>query len=193
MVMFNNGNEDADLEIELSGNAEFDRLEHMIYANEGGPTIHMSISENVRIKAMLFEIMGDGVLDYPVLTVSGGYFTVDPRIWLNEADGDENVVQILSEPEQYADQDDWKADSDTYTWRVVPLPAYIIGDADGNGEVTILDATLIQRKLADFTVSSFNIDAACITGKDLSIIDATAIQRWLAGYSDPYHIGQTAV
>jgi len=69
--------------------------------------------------------------------------------------------------------------------------AYIIGDADNNGEVDILDATCIQRYLASYTVRSFNIDAASITGETVSIIDATVIQRYLAGYSDPHHIGET--
>ena len=194
MVMFNNGNEEAELEIELSGDARFERLEHMIYADSDASRIHMTISDNVRIKAMLFEIMGDGVLDYPVLTVSGGYFSVDPRTWLAEADGDENVVQITYVPEQYEDQTDWAADSDTYTWRVKSASSsYIIGDADNDGSITILDATVIQRYLVGFTVNSFNYDAACVTGDELTILDATAIQRFLAGFTDTHHIGETAV
>ncbi|MBQ6267623.1 MAG: InlB B-repeat-containing protein [Clostridia bacterium] len=137
IVMFNNGNEDANLEIDLSGDAEFDRLEHMIYANEGGdaefdrlehmiyaneggPAIHMTISDNVRVGAMLFEIMGDGVVNDTVLTVNGGYFTVDPTTWLDTAGAGENAVQILGAPEQYVDQTDWAADSAVYTWRVKP-------------------------------------------------------------------------
>ena len=116
--MFNNGNDEADLEVNLSGNAEFDRLEHMIYTGEESSRIHMTISDDVRVGAMMFEIMGNGTLTYPVLTVNGGYFTVDPRTWLDEVNGDTNVVQILAEPEQYSGQTDWAADSETYTRRV---------------------------------------------------------------------------
>ena len=36
---------------------------------------------------------------------------------------------------------------------------YILGDADGDGEVTILDATTIQRHLASLPTDSFNTDA----------------------------------
>jgi hypothetical protein len=66
----------------------------------------------------------------------------------------------------------------------------ILGDADGDGEVTILDATAIQRKLVDFTVNNFNEDAARITDMELNILDATVIQRYLAGFSSAYSIGK---
>ena len=68
--------------------------------------------------------------------------------------------------------------------------SYIIGDADGNGVVNILDATAIQRVLADYTVNRFNLTAANITGGGLNIIDATTIQRYLADYDVPYEIGK---
>lgn len=118
LVMFNNGNDEASLEIDLSGDAEFDRLEHMIYSDPDSSEIHMTISDNVRIGTMVFDIMGDYVVNYPVLTVNGGYFTVDPRTWLDTEGAGENAVQILATPEQYSGQADWAADSDTYTWRV---------------------------------------------------------------------------
>ncbi len=66
----------------------------------------------------------------------------------------------------------------------------LLGDADGDGEVTILDATAIQRKLAAFTVESFNEEAASITNMKLNILDATVIQRYLAGFSSAYSIGK---
>ena len=67
----------------------------------------------------------------------------------------------------------------------------IRGDADGDGSVTILDATMIQRKLADLPVLSFNEYAADVDGNGLDIIDATKIQRKLAGLFDPCNIGET--
>ena len=65
-----------------------------------------------------------------------------------------------------------------------------LGDADGDGEVTILDATAIQRKLANYTVNSFNEVAASITDMKLNILDATVIQRYLVGFTTPYAIGK---
>lgn len=57
------------------------------------------------------------------------------------------------------------------------------GDADGDGDVTILDATRIQRHLAslDPPIAEENMKAAKVSGEEiLSVIDATLIQRKLA-------------
>lgn len=61
---------------------------------------------------------------------------------------------------------------------------YILGDADGDGFITILDATAIQRHIAELSVSSFDSDAADVD-KDhsVTIMDATAIQRHIAELS----------
>ena len=62
-------------------------------------------------------------------------------------------------------------------------PPFIYGDANGNGEVDILDATAIQRHLVGLdTLSAEGLRAAMVTGAaELNILDATAIQRKLAG------------
>ena len=67
---------------------------------------------------------------------------------------------------------------------------YISGDTDGDGEVTVIDATLIQRKLADLPVSTFRSEAADVSGDGLDITDATMIQRYLADYDVPFSIGK---
>ena len=72
--------------------------------------------------------------------------------------------------------------------------AVILGDADGDGVVTIVDATAIQRHLADIEVASYFEAAADVDGDGIvTIIDATGIQRWLAGFSGPEDIGKTVV
>lgn len=76
----------------------------------------------------------------------------------------------------------------------VPAPDenYMLGDADGDGKVTILDATRIQRKLAGIPLTfGFNETVADVDrdGK-VTIIDATCIQRWLASLSAPDGIGK---
>lgn len=69
--------------------------------------------------------------------------------------------------------------------------SYILGDADGSGDVTILDATTIQRKLADMTVDKYIEIAANIDGDEaVTIFDATFIQRWLVSLSAPEGIGE---
>ena len=58
----------------------------------------------------------------------------------------------------------------------------ILGDTDGDGEVSILDATEIQRHLASLPTQSFD-ETAADTDRDgeVTILDATKIQRHLAG------------
>jgi len=62
----------------------------------------------------------------------------------------------------------------------------LMGDADRDGEVSILDATRIQRFLAKLT-EDIDGKAADITGDGIDILDATAVQRYLAllSTSDP--------
>ena len=67
----------------------------------------------------------------------------------------------------------------------------ILGDADGDGKVTVLDATAIQKKLASMDVASFNETAADVDGdKKVTILDATYIQKYLASMDAPAGIGK---
>ena len=71
------------------------------------------------------------------------------------------------------------------------IEAPIKGDADCDGEVTIADATAIQRTLASFTVDSFNKKSADVNGNGIvDILDAAFVRRWLASLSCPDGIGQ---
>ena len=67
----------------------------------------------------------------------------------------------------------------------------ILGDANGDGGITILDATVIQRYLAGFSVNDPERAVRCgdVSSTGISILDATMIQRYLAGFTVPYQIG----
>lgn len=58
---------------------------------------------------------------------------------------------------------------------------YVLGDADGDGSVSILDATTVQRRIASFDVTDpERVDlTGDVDGDGLNILDATIIQRWL--------------
>ena len=69
---------------------------------------------------------------------------------------------------------------------------FILGDADGDGSISILDATKIQRVLASIDPD----DDGMITlrgnvndAKELNILHATKIQRFIAGYEVAEPIG----
>lgn len=69
---------------------------------------------------------------------------------------------------------------------------FILGDADGDGDVTIIDATWIQRLFADMKVPNTFSESAADADRngDVSIVDATWIQRWLAEMTIPHPIGK---
>lgn len=67
----------------------------------------------------------------------------------------------------------------------------ILGDADNDGEVTILDATVIQRHIAELSTESYN-EAAADADQDntVTIMDATSIQRHIAELPTNENIGK---
>ncbi len=59
---------------------------------------------------------------------------------------------------------------------------FLLGDADGDGDVTVTDATAVQLFLAEMSVPSFHEAAADTDSSgDVEITDATRIQRFIAG------------
>ena len=58
----------------------------------------------------------------------------------------------------------------------------LLGDVDGDGEITPIDASALQRWLARFEVTSFSAEAADMDqDDDISSLDVTYIMRKLAG------------
>jgi len=77
-------------------------------------------------------------------------------------------------------------------------PDILRGDTDLDGEIAIIDVTLIQRHLAEFiTLDELSQTAAhCdFRSDELDITDAAMIQRWLADISDKKrdNVGLTAL
>ena len=71
--------------------------------------------------------------------------------------------------------------------------SYICGDADCDGDVSILDVTVIQRYMAEIQVPFFDETAADVNSDGLDISDATMIQRFLAGIRISCAIGETVI
>lgn len=68
---------------------------------------------------------------------------------------------------------------------------YMIGDADGDGNIAVTDATLVQRRCANLISDSDIKFAAADVDKDglLTVMDTTYIQRHLAKIPDSFGIG----
>ncbi len=65
---------------------------------------------------------------------------------------------------------------------IIPALQYEIGDADGDGEITVLDATTIQRIVAQLISIDDSMRVCTDADKDgeITIMDATTIQRFIA-------------
>ena len=72
------------------------------------------------------------------------------------------------------------------------IPSPLLGDADLNGEVEIIDATTIQRHIADIITLPENAMVPADVDKDgePTIIDVTLLQRYFAGIATPKGIGK---
>lgn len=77
-----------------------------------------------------------------------------------------------------------------YTLSSVELPSAYLGDADGDGELSILDATLIQR-LAAGVDTPYQAQNADVNGDGaVTLSDALAILRYKAGMSTDTKVGE---
>ena len=69
-------------------------------------------------------------------------------------------------------------------------PDTLYGDTDGDGNISIQDATLVQYALANSSPEAFAPHWDADGDGKLTINDVTAIQRFCAGYSDSGRAGQ---
>lgn len=69
-----------------------------------------------------------------------------------------------------------------------PVFDYTLGDVDNDEKITIMDATMIQRYLADLTDLTDEQKLSADVDKDtyVTIIDATVIQRYVAQYIEEF-------
>lgn len=69
---------------------------------------------------------------------------------------------------------------------------YLLGDADGDGTIMIVDCTLIQRDIAGLAEIKANNRRAADVDSDgeICILDATAIQRYLAEMKEKNPVGE---
>ena len=73
--------------------------------------------------------------------------------------------------------------NNVYTASFAMRDSYMIGDADLSGNISVLDVTRVQRRLAGYTVGmeGREDERGDINGNGLDILDGTVMQRYLAG------------
>lgn len=74
----------------------------------------------------------------------------------------------------------------------VSAESWLRGDADGDNEITSLDATVIQRVVTKMIDDKDGMIAlrGDVNGDGLSLLDATAIQHYLAEMKNDDRIGE---
>ena len=115
------------------------------------------------------------------------YFTIEPLdeieggYWMTPVEGvDFDSLKAKGEEVIYATYNHVYLEGSYFGYNLPSEDGVLIGDPDGDGEVTILDATNIQRHLADLPTTAYIAEAADSDGDgEVTILDATAIQRWL--------------
>ncbi|MBQ3264454.1 MAG: carbohydrate-binding domain-containing protein [Ruminococcus sp.] len=131
-------------------------------------------------------ITGDGQVNFAIVLKDG--YTLDSVT----ASGAYKNLKDLGADNTYRVTKVTGAVTVTVTTVKSETSSYVLGDADGDGEVTIIDATYIQRALADITIpTAVNEAAADVDGdSNTTIIDVTFIQRYLAGIDIPYAVNE---
>ena len=112
----------------------------------------------------------------------------------------DSVTQISDHAFQACDQVVIYATADSYAITYakeneiayVCIETYVLGDANGDGEITLMDATVIQRYLSCLPVSDPDIVTrnGDITGEGIEVSDATWIQRHVDKMVIPYEVGK---
>ena len=104
----------------------------------------------------------------------------------------EPVTQVPTEPSTEAVTEPvTEAATEPTTQTPTEMIKVLLGDADADGEVSAIDATIVQRKTVSVNVPVFDAVAADVDGDgEITVVDATFIQRWVIGVSCPYSIGE---
>lgn len=112
----------------------------------------------------------------------------------------DSVTQISDHAFQSSDQVVIYATADSYAITYakeneiayVCIETYVLGDANGDGEITLMDATVIQRYLSCLPVSDPDVVArnGNITGEGIEVSAATWIQRHADKMIIPYEVGK---
>lgn len=106
----------------------------------------------------------------------------------------EGTFTVFAEVKNPIYTDTGSAVNKAITFTVGNTSKYILADADGDGKVTSIDVTCVQRYC---TKMNLDIDESILMHADvnsngtLDLLDSTFIQRYLSHITTPYAIGET--
>ena len=156
----------------LDSNGEFDWA--LIRYRIGAPQGPLSVSVPFGTAVVSISNMENNYLGMSV-------YDVKKDVFIPIATGDLYHITAFD----YSDYDGFE---DALVWyaknrsELSGVKIYLRGDADNDSSISILDATAIQRKLAELSVETFDDDHADYDlDGTVTIVDATGIQRELAG------------
>ena len=121
----------------------------------------------------------------------GVYYNSDAHLFALDND----IEYVILDPENIPPEPPTGAPTDAPTEAPTDAPTepgYILGDADGDGEITTIDVTYIQRYdvLMDLPTPIIEKSADVDGDGEITIIDATYIQRYIAQFDIEYPVGQ---
>lgn len=111
------------------------------------------------------------------------------KAWINI-----QKVPLATYKSNYEFLRNWYKERDEWLTEHYGLESCLLGDADGDGEVNIIDATVISRKAV--LVKNIAIDETAADADDdgeVTVVDATLVQRYDAKIDTPYTIGEQTV
>ncbi len=163
---------------------------------------------NAAIRSVFVDGRDEGALVFPVVNFD---YQTSTHLLLNLSEGDHEIVVKFDKDNYY----DFNMSQDTHTYGQetfnpdntvqydyfvldkadLSLPvggdSYMLGDVDSNDEVNIIDATMIQKFVAQIETAPLDNVAGDVNGdNDMNVMDATFIQKYIANIETGFDIGE---
>lgn len=168
-------------------NAESGEGAGLLLGSDKEPSILTVSSGSLSLKGKLGV---QGVVDKSIITVNGGTLSVEgSNAAFDETFLADNAKNIIMGEGIGVTSGDVNGKSAVIS---AVAAGYILGDVDGDDEVTIVDAAFIQRHVAGIPIPfELNQAVANVDGDTaVGIMDATYIQRWLVNHKYNDSIGK---
>ena len=106
--------------------------------------------------------------------------------WRDEEAGEMKKIEGLTIVGEKGSEAERYANDNGFAFRT--KGGYILGDADGDGVITVMDVTAVQKHIAEINILTGDRFLAADVNRDgvVDISDATQIQKYVADINDEY-------